>query len=336
MSKFSQIRGMLLEEAILHLLRASGYKTVDSVGTDETLEMHSAGLAVKGRGGSHQIDAIADFLVTPPFSHPQRLLLEAKCYNKAIEIGIARNAFGVLRDVEEYWVPTTSLAARRRYHYQYAIASSCGYSSDIQRYAFAHDIYLLSLANSAFFQPIITSIDAFDDASEIIGPKTVKKWLHNLRMEVRENLRSRYNEFTGQADLDNEFKNLLSNFLHACNAVNYGVIALLNGRFPIMLIPEPDLQLNDIVNQTIRIFRGEDDLGWYIGRTMQQRLFSFDVPRELLLLYADNDGLTRTAALNMKEENMSTIQLFVTSDDSIRVVILSLDMEWIEQLRARP
>ncbi len=83
MANFSQLRGMLLEEAILYLLRVSGYKTVDTADSDSSLEIHAAGLAVKGRGGRHQIDAIADFTVTPPFSHPQRLLLEAKCHNFA-------------------------------------------------------------------------------------------------------------------------------------------------------------------------------------------------------------------------------------------------------------
>lgn len=70
---------MLLEEAALHLLHRSGYRTVDAPGTDPTLCNVGAGLAVRGRGSEHQIDVIADFVVHQPFSNPQRLLVESKC-----------------------------------------------------------------------------------------------------------------------------------------------------------------------------------------------------------------------------------------------------------------
>ena len=92
MPKIGQIRGMLLEEALLHLLRGSGYRTVEAVNNDETLKAGAAGLSVKGRGGNHQIDAIADFLVSQPFSHPQRLLVEAKCYSNKVRLPVVRNA----------------------------------------------------------------------------------------------------------------------------------------------------------------------------------------------------------------------------------------------------
>ena len=65
--KPAQVRGMLLEEAILHLLRHSGYKTVLTYTDDDTLEQVGAGIAVRGRGSKHQIDAIADFLLYPFF-----------------------------------------------------------------------------------------------------------------------------------------------------------------------------------------------------------------------------------------------------------------------------
>ena len=78
MAKITHIRGLLLEEAILHLLRATGYSTVESRGTDPTLHAGTAGLEVKARGGQHQIDAIADFLISQPFSNPQRLMPSQK------------------------------------------------------------------------------------------------------------------------------------------------------------------------------------------------------------------------------------------------------------------
>src|SRR5258707_15450260 len=106
MADISGIRGMLLEEAILYLLRVSGYRTLEILtpGNDPTIHGDCySGLKVLGRGGVHQIDAIADFTITLPFSYPHRLLVEAKCYSDDRPIGIefVRNAVGVLKDVGE-------------------------------------------------------------------------------------------------------------------------------------------------------------------------------------------------------------------------------------------
>jgi hypothetical protein len=88
MATISQIRGMLLEEALLYLLRLSGYRTVEKAvhnGVhDDTLNDGRNGLEVLGRGEKHQIDAVADLIYTPPFSNPQRLLLEAKYQSKSL------------------------------------------------------------------------------------------------------------------------------------------------------------------------------------------------------------------------------------------------------------
>ena len=120
----------------------------------------SAGLLVRGRGTSHQIDAIADFSLHAPFSHPQRLLVEAKCFDSHQRVGlsIVRGALGTLKDVEEFWVSVPDGPPKRRYHYQYSIFSATGYTENAQRYAFAQDIYLIPLAESRFFAPAITSL----------------------------------------------------------------------------------------------------------------------------------------------------------------------------------
>jgi hypothetical protein len=75
MPTVAQIHGMLLEEALLHLLRFSGYRPVMSNGADPTLRQGTAGLEVLGRGEHHQIDAIADFTIPQPFVNPARLLI---------------------------------------------------------------------------------------------------------------------------------------------------------------------------------------------------------------------------------------------------------------------
>lgn len=335
MANFSQFRGMLLEEAILYLLRASGYRTVDSSDGDETLENHPGGLAVKGRGGRHQIDAIADFTVTPPFSHPQRLLLEAKCYKTPIGIGVARNGFGVLCDADEYWVPSpTWTILKKRYHYQYAIASISGFSEDAQQYAYAHDIYLLALERASYFQQVAEAINAFSDDNNDITIPRGKAWLHQFRISLRQSLREQSNEIL--IEVNETTRALIVRYLNACRAVRTGVIALLNGRFPVMLIPHPNIRLGNLEEQFVRIFRGNEERGWFITtQNRRERLFSFDIPQEMFEFYANGGELTRERALDLKAENMGTIQLIITMNERVRVITLRLDADWIDRLRER-
>ncbi|HET7230003.1 MAG TPA: restriction endonuclease [Longimicrobium sp.] len=136
MATIQQIRGMLFEEAVLFLLTRAGYTTVDEPDGD-TLKRVGAGLAVIGRGGVHQIDAIADYVITPAFAHPQRLLVEAKCYGSAVGLPVIRNAVGVLKDVNEYWNPRRREVDRSRFHYLQAVFSSSDFTSDAEDYAFA-------------------------------------------------------------------------------------------------------------------------------------------------------------------------------------------------------
>src|SRR5688572_10214575 len=135
MASTHQVRGVLLEEAVLMLLRAAGYRTVTDVGLDPTLGTCSAGLTVQGRGSCHQIDAVADLRIGQPFSNPQRLLVEAKAYSDHRPIGlpIVRGTVGVLKDVSEFWVARTpGKPPVGRYHYQAAIFSSSDFTSDAQ------------------------------------------------------------------------------------------------------------------------------------------------------------------------------------------------------------
>ena len=142
MPKLFQIHGMLLEEALLHLLRYSGYRPVVVQANDPTLRRGTAGLEVMGRGEHHQIDAIADFTIPQPFVNPARLLIEAKFKDSSVGIEIVRNAVGVLKDVTEYWGRGTQGTTQPRFHYQYAILASSGFSENAQRYAVAFALLL--------------------------------------------------------------------------------------------------------------------------------------------------------------------------------------------------
>lgn len=334
-----QIRGMLLEEAVLHLLRRSGYRTVDAPGDDPTLCTVGAGLAVRGRGSEHQIDALADFVVHQPFSNPQRLMVEAKCYGSHYRVGIEviRNAIGVLKDTSEFWVAGPgSIAGRRRYHYQYAVFSASEFTAGAQRFAFAQDVYLFPLKRSRFFQPILDAIQGIVPVGLTPGrPRLIgrPRQLSKFRSFVRAVLRGEVAE-PEQPGILHENSLDVEPFVAACQQLNFALVAVLGGRFPVLLSPSRAVQNQMFEDQTrVRIFWNEE--GWYLRDDNNQDLFSFDLPDELFELYAEEGFLAPERALDLKQEMMSTFQAVETVDGRARLISFTLDYDWITTIRGR-
>ena len=330
MATTAQIRGMLLEEALLYLLRLSGYRTVEKADDDLTLNNGHSGLEVLGRGGVHQIDAVADFVIAQPFSNPQRLLLEAKFRSDKTGIEVVRNAVGVLKDVSEYWVSRKEIPFKARYHYQYAVFSASDYTSPAQKYAYAHDVYLIPLNSSVFFQPVIPAIETA--TVDHFKEKVDKKFLKNLRVFVREKLKDihtciPYNLF------NNDFlESAINNFINECHRLNGALLAMLDRQFPIFIVPNHNINIRDL-EDLIQVEISWDEQGWYIEALNSHiRLFSFDLPKELFNLYARQGFLSNIEALNLKSDYMSEIQALVTSDNQTRVISLQLDKKWLSNL----
>lgn len=59
-----------------------------------------------GRGTTHQVDVLGEFVFTPAFSLPVRLFLEAKFYATPCRLDVVRNAHGVIHDVNENFITT--------------------------------------------------------------------------------------------------------------------------------------------------------------------------------------------------------------------------------------
>lgn len=335
MPKIGPIRGMLLEEALLHLLRGSGYRTVEDERGDETLQRGPAGLMVKGRGSNHQIDAIADFMVHQPFSHSQRLLVEAKCYSTNVRLPVVRNAVGVLKDVSEYWVPgSANVPAKKRYHYQYALFSASSYTREAQKYAFAQDIYLIPLANSVFFRPVVDAIYGFSEADLGVVPDgNIGIHMGHLRHLIRHRLRDSSPEDDYLFDSHDSVESKLPALVTACQRIDCALIATLGGSFPVFLVPGDDVNV-DALSPYVKVRIFWDSTGWYLEDDLRRRLFSFDLPTELFDLYAEGGILSRRRALDLKEEVLSEFQGITTRRGEVKVITFGLDHEWLEYVRS--
>jgi hypothetical protein len=146
------LRGYLLEEALAWLLRASAYELLVSASQDpDELIAHGNELRVRGRGTTHQVDVLGEFAYTPAFSLPVRLFLEAKFQTKKCGIEVARNALGVIHDVNQNYVTDPhSSRPRRRFQYCYALFSTSGFAPDAQDFGLAHQISLIDLSGESY------------------------------------------------------------------------------------------------------------------------------------------------------------------------------------------
>jgi hypothetical protein len=331
---------MLLEEALLNLLRSAGYKTVEGVGDDPTLQEGSAGLEVKGRGTYHQIDAIADFEVQHPFGNPNRLLIEAKCFSPREKVGlpIVREAVGVLKDVSEFWfIGVDQEVPKQRYHYQYAIFSATGYTPQAERYAFAQDIYLIPLAESLYFRPVTEAIRGVSALPRYTREGDLPLNLREARAAVREALRRAAGGLKRENGGLVETVTALDPFLIASRATRFALLAILGERFPVFLIPSPNVREQGIQDSyRIRIFRDDRDITWYLRNAdTNVPLFSFDLPPKLFQMYADQGMLRTERALDLKANEMAVFRALFVRGGEIRVIRFTLDLPWVEDIRMR-
>lgn len=345
MATIYAIKGLILEEILLNLLKESGYIPITNINNDETLTMGTNGIEVKGRGWNHQIDAIADFAVSPPFSYPLRLLLEAKFYSSRVGIDIIRNAVGVLKDVSEYWISNNrNEISKPRYHYQYAVFTSSSFSSPAQKYAFAQDIYLIKLENNRYFLPIINSIRdlVFNDFNGTSN-ESISINLTEFRRHLRTAIKNRNIYYIENFCEEKRFnKDKINTIFETSQNLRYSYLGIIGQRFPIFFTPSPRFNINDLIeNQTIRICWDEDM--WYIIKNSaecgnlddEDILFSFDLPKDLFQLYADNNMLSKTRALNLKEDFMSSIKITFKNEELniMSSIELKLDSDWINDIR---
>lgn len=145
----AQLAGYVLEELLASLLQESGYELLSRPDDDpDTLDAEGHGLVVKGRGCTHQVDALGTLAAPVPFGLPLRMFVEAKHrLTEAVGIEVVRNAYGVLADVNQF---CPDGATSRRVAYQYSLVSTRGFSPRAVAYARTHGIALHDFSGDAW------------------------------------------------------------------------------------------------------------------------------------------------------------------------------------------
>jgi hypothetical protein len=224
---------------------------------------------------------------------------------------------------------------KQRYHYQYAVFSATGYTTEAQRFAFAHDVYLIPLAASRFLEPVIQALRNVRSAAENDeGNSNIDIDMTELRRAIRAAIRRQQPAIPGLEEVEAVLHGA-GEFVQACSRIRYALMATLAGRFPIFLVPSPEMRGQAVSEQYfVRIYRGPNDETWYLRDAQTNAdLFSFDMPEELFLEYAKQGILSERAALDLKEDLMSNLLAYSMQNGVLRLVRFQLDQEWTASIR---
>jgi hypothetical protein len=337
------IKGAILEELVLHLLKLVGYSPL-KVGDEGTQGGHS-GLELEGRGEWHQIDAAALLDHSPAFMYPLRLLVEAKCYaeHRRIGIDVVRNAVGVLKDISENYfnVKSSSSAGStldlktQRYNYQYAIFSTSGYKRGATQYAVAHQIFLIQYERVAIFKPAVEGLRDLAEAHFDPKKRVAKEVGQRARMYVRAMLAG------DTLPTENPFSNAGLDFLRTrliapIQNIKGSYFGMLQGKWPMHLLSPKPLPQNLFANTDVlkcRVY-GRESTSWsfvplYLTPNDENWFrLEFDLPTEIAELVEAAEG-NKIAIADVKMSHFSFISLSGLVGGIRRQIRLELDEEWI-------
>lgn len=343
MANVSQIRGALLEEAVLFLLEKVGYETININPEipDSCLRSGHCGLEVRGRGSWHQIDALASFISSPAFMYPLRLMVEAKCYQERRPVGIdvARNAVGVLKDITENYFSLPKRGSPDiqipRFNYHSAIFSTSGFTGGAAEYAMAHQVFLIQYENVPVIQPLIDAIMRFD---ENCVTESGKRAIAEVRKCYRLSLKGQSaNTIIGQFITGRGIALIENALVNTLQRIQGSYFGMLQGRWPLHLLTStplpPEAFHDDIVKCRVVGYEtgewkftpidfNEDQQGWFE--------LEFNLPETIALLVNENWG-DRVAVANIKNQHFSYISLSGVIGGIRRSVRLEMDREWINR-----
>jgi len=339
MPTLAQIRGGILEEIVLVLLENAGYRILSENDGVEIRNGHS-GLELQGRGEWHQVDALVSYDFSPSFIYPIRLIVEAKAYlpnsytRGRVDINTVRNAVGVLKDVNENYFSlspqdSNELYKFKRFNYTYAIFSLYGFTRNAQRYAIAHQIFLIQY----YFNPLFTGIR--NTISQI------KKWdifstrdieLRQLRRDVRDFLRNENsNVINSLSFFSNRGKEMIINLKKELDKIKGSYFGLLNGEYPIHLISERVLTQipNDEIFARVYIHNAK-----YVSFEFNGNRLFFELPETIVEIFSkvwrDKIRVAKT-----KRQYVNYVTLTGKIDGIMRNLIIRLDESWLEDYLRR-
>jgi len=322
------LRGYVLEELLTKLIQNTGYRLlVDASQDSEELENRANGLAVRGRGGTHQVDVLGELAWIPAFTFPLRLIVEAKARNQKSGIDEVRNAVGVVSDVNQNF--TRSSAAQRaliqKFSYRYALFSTAGFSAPAAEYAIAHQISLVDLSAVDFADIVEIAEDVTSALWADVPPRRAAGFVRGLRTRMRIELGTWPDEVpwpdTGDipSDFDQRWREVRDTVRARVDAIGELFVGMANGPYLLLLrARDPERAIRVLEREPVQ----DVSIHWYseVENGTRWSVTTGDGPGALELNFAlpapvadwifDEDADARRRALEFKEQFLSPITIY--------------------------
>ena len=248
----TQTKGAVFEFVVKKLLEMNDYEKCQP--DNEQVDINGR---IRGRGEWHQIDAFGRWKYTIPFVYPIRLLCEAKCWTKRVDLPVIRNFVGVVKDISEnYFVEDNQDIDKKMLSKRHtdcgAVFSVSGYTERAQRYAYAQNVFLVSYDNNPIinkFKKTIEDIALFSRLASSKDKKDFSKWLEDTLTGYT------HNQPPNRFLLDREgFEKSAAVLREEFGRIRTSIVGIATGVYPIHL-----LSYNEIPKG---LFRDRDEVNF--------------------------------------------------------------------------
>lgn len=357
MASIHQIRGGLLEEVVLLLLNRSGYRRV-SVGEEGTRNGR-AGLEVEGRGTTHQIDALVTPVHAHAFIYPIRLLVEAKCEAHPLGLAVVRSVVGSVFDIAQNYFAARLSDGRetrmQRFNYHAAIFAANGYSENAERYAIAHQVFLIDYSHVGAMRPVVDAllnlqIEDFRELARQGGRRN----LTAIRQSFRRMLENQEVDAVRDVFSPSGIEKLNQELIPAVRELRGSYYGMIEGIYPVHLISREEiparlLRERPVIPCEIRV--SEDEEVWAFEPSEIPRdspdffHLEFTIPEFVADIlnartHQNQEGVARWREIaNIKQQYLRFVDVTAISEGRPLGFRLALDVNWLnrylETLRLR-
>jgi hypothetical protein len=333
----NQVKGALFESIVRYLLAKSNFSPIPPDGRQVRRNFFN----IRGRACWHNIDACGKFGYPIPYVYPIRLLAEAKCYDKNVDLSVVQSFVGVIKDISEnYFIKDKMSADEMRKYQRYtdcgSIFSASDFSNPAQKFALAHGIKLVSYQNNPIIRNIIYSMNRLiptinlTNASENKG-RFAKYIDRKLNKPPKRNLKSEFINPESRENFSEEFRVLISSINNIRTSLigvaigkkrdyQYPIHILSNQVFPEQLFRETD------THPFIPRYQeaGENGVVFRIDPIDTDAQLFFSLPKSIYM-----DYYRESEMLQFKEMFMNNVEIPVTINNMRRIVRLRIDKEWL-------
>lgn len=269
------IKGRFFEMTLKELLVKAGFSD-----DFESKQITKNRRRLHGRGATYDADYYGVFRLGIPFINPLMIVVEAKNYNKKVDIATAREFLGAYIDFSQWARVDTKAGGDKRYSVLYSprftycpvFFSIKGFQKPAEGFMFAHGINYVSYENSEIVAEIFKHIEDVLDKINFAQFKNEDfKNFHSI--EALSNIRSNLRAEGYSNSLDS-----LNNYLKKISSL----IGVLDGRYPVSILYKNKVSVSR--NRPVKIIQRNEGK-YFLENTGNRKFGEFSLSKNFLKEY---------------------------------------------------